>query len=112
MQKDLGPKGFSVLEGAINEDADIPRFIRQFDPPFPVGTAGRFAARDYLQMTMTTQAYVPFMVFIDRKGIIRAQFTGTDKELNDNQQDKYLRALAEKLLAERAPVQSKSKPKR
>src|SRR5271155_1575007 len=40
LKKDLGPKGFEVLGAAINDGADVPDFIRRFQPAFPVGTAG------------------------------------------------------------------------
>src|SRR5262249_40433895 len=110
MQKDLGPKGFAVLEGAIDDNADIPKFVKEFHPNFPVGMANQLAARFYLQMSPVTREYVPFMVFIDRQGMIRAQFTGTDKELSDGQEDKLLRELAEKLLPE--PGAARRKPKR
>ena len=110
IQKDLGPKGFEVLEGTVDEDAKIPEFVRQFKPPFPVGKANPLGAMEYLQMSPTVRAFVPFIVFIDRKGIIRAQFTGADKELADDQQEKSLRAEVVKLLADgAAPVKAKPK---
>src|SRR5271167_2632409 len=38
--KDLAPKGFEVVEAALNENPDIPSFVSQYKVPWPVGTAG------------------------------------------------------------------------
>ena len=85
------------MEGAINEKADVPDFIRQFHPPFPVGTVNYLGSREYLQITGPAHNYVPFMVLIDRKGIIQVQHTGEEPYFND-QQDEHIRADVEKLL--------------
>ncbi len=60
------------MEAAINQDPDVPGFIAQYKPPFPVGTAGAAAALQYLAWPADKRPLVPLMVFIDRKGIIRA----------------------------------------
>jgi hypothetical protein len=39
-------------------------------------------------------------VFIDRNGVIRAQYTGVDEGFFDNQQEQHMRDEAEKLLNE------------
>jgi peroxiredoxin len=96
----LGPKGFAVVEAAINENPDIPAFISQFKVPFPVGTAGVMSALDYIQWPKDKRPLVPFLVFIDRKGVIRAQYTGVDEAFFDNQQEQHMRDEAEKLLNE------------
>src|ERR1700685_1678764 len=35
--KDLAPKGFEVLEAALNENPDVPSFVANFKVPFQVG---------------------------------------------------------------------------
>lgn len=86
------------MEAAINADANVPAFILQFHPQFPVGTASQLGALEYLQMSPMVRAFVPYVVFIDRKGMIRAQYTGTD--IPDDQIDKIFREQAGKLLSE------------
>lgn len=110
IEKDLGPKGFAVLEGAVNEQADVPGFIRQYNPPFPIGTASSLGALEYLQWPMGQRPLVPLMAFIDRSGMIRAQYSGYDTEFFGDNLEKNLRAEAEKLLAEGAPGKSGAKP--
>ena len=104
---DLAPKGFAVVEAAINDNPDIPSFVSQFKVPFPVGTAGVLPALDYIQWPKDKRPLVPFLVFIDRKGVIRSQYTGVDEAFFDNQQAQHMRDEAEKLLNEGA---GKAKP--
>jgi hypothetical protein len=107
--KDLKPKGFEVVEAAVNEDGNVPEFIKTFNPPFPVGKADSSKALEYLQWPAGQRPLVPFMVFIDRAGMIRAQFTGVDSTFFGESQEKNIREQAEKLLNEGA---TKSKTKR
>lgn len=111
IQKDLGPKGFEVVEGAVNDNPDIPGFVQRFHPTFPVGTANGTTALEYLQWPPNERPLVPLMVFIDRKGIIRAQYSGADEKFFDDNQDQHIREQAEKLLAEKVGP-SKAKGKR
>ncbi len=99
------------MEAAINENPDVPGFIAQYKPPFPVGTAGALPALQYLQWPADKRPLVPLMVFIDRKGIMRALYSGLDAGFFDEQgknEDKNIRAEAEKLLNEKAaPTKAK-----
>jgi len=99
---ELEPKGLAVVEAALNENPDIGSFISQFKVPFPVGTAGVLAALDYIQWPKDKRPLVPFLVFIDRNGVIRAQYTGVDEAFFDNQQEQHMREQVEKLLNEGA----------
>jgi len=108
IEKDLGPKGFSVLEAAINENPDVPGFIRTYQPSFPVGTAAGLSALEYLQWPLQQRSIVPLMVFIDRAGMIRAQYTGVDTSFFDDDMEKHFREEAEKLLKEGPPRPAKS----
>lgn len=98
----LAPKGFAVVEAALNENPDVPSFVSNFKVPWPVGTAGVLSALDYMQWPKDKRPLVPFVVFIDRQGVIRAQYTGVDEGFFDNQQEQHMRDEAEKLLNEGA----------
>ena len=97
---ELAPKGLAVVEAALNENPNIGSFVSQFKVPFPVGTAGVMSALDYIQWPKDKRPLVPFLVFIDRNGVIRAQYTGVDDAFFDNQQEQHMREQAEKLLSE------------
>ena len=64
IQTELKPKGFEVVEAAINENADVAGFIAQYKPPFPVGTAGALPALQYLEWPPDKRPLVPLMVFM------------------------------------------------
>jgi peroxiredoxin len=104
---DLAPKGLAVVEAALNENPNIASFVSQFKVPFPVGTAEVLPALDYIQWPKDKRPLVPFLVFIDRSGVIRAQYTGVDEAFFDNQQEQHMRDESEKLLNEGA---GKAKP--
>lgn len=109
-QREYGAKGLQVMGVAINPDPDIAGFSRQFATGFPVASGTRDAAMVYLQQSVMTQFYVPQIVFIDRKGVIRAQYGGTDSFLGA-QQEANVRGMIEKLLAEGAgKPAAKAKP--
>jgi hypothetical protein len=103
MQAELGAKGFQALEAAINDKPDVPGFILHFKPLFPVGVADNVDARNYLQLGIGEQAYVPLMVIIDRQGNIRFQHTGGDQKFFSDdlvRQTMNLRGEIDPLLAE------------
>jgi thiol-disulfide isomerase/thioredoxin len=114
LQREYGPKGFQALGVAINPNPDIAGFTKQYATGFPVGAGTRESAMTYLQHSfMAPNFYVPQMVFIDKKGVIRAQFGGTDPFLGQ-QQEANMRGMIEKLLAEpggAAPAKAPRKAK-
>ena len=99
------------MEGAINAGADVPGFIKQYNTPFPVGTADNLAAVSYMELSPVVRSFVPFMLFIDRQGVIRAQFTGNDPPefFLADKMEHNIREQALKLLSEPAAA---NKPKR
>ena len=98
------------MEGAVNPDANIPLFIQQFQPSFPIGIASQLDALNFMQFSLVVRPpFVPYIAFIDRKGVIRAQLTGGD--VTDETLDKVLRENAEKLLNEPSAA-AKPKAKR
>src|SRR3712207_6086797 len=52
MNTGFGSKGFQPLAMAINPDANVPEFTRNFGVNFPVGTGKRDDAYSFLQMSV------------------------------------------------------------
>ena len=100
-----------MVEAAVNENPDIPGFIKTYSPPFPVGTASGLGALEFMQWPQGQRPLVPLMVLIDRTGMIRAQFSGLDANFFNDDEDKHIREEAEKLLKEGVPRAPKSAPK-
>jgi peroxiredoxin len=100
--KEYGPRGFQPLGVAFNDMATllVPDYIKQLGLDFPVGVATRDEVLTYLQFPMVQRMYVPTLVFIDRKGVIRAQYNGDDEFFKNEEAN--MRAMIEKLLNEPA----------
>jgi len=112
LQREYGPRGFQVLETAFNDMAAmlVPDFIARFKPAFPVGFNSRESVMEYLKLSPMFRTYVPLIVFVDRKGVIRAQHGGEEDFFKDAVVEKNMRTVIEKLLVEDAT--SKSSPRR
>jgi hypothetical protein len=108
--RELNAKGFESIEAAVNPTPQVPQFIQRYNVPFPVGTGNDNKAREFMQISMMMNAYVPWVVFIDRAGTIRNQYFGNDVAFND--QGATFRRELEKLLAERTPSNTKAAPKK
>ncbi len=103
MQKlleEYGPRGFQPLGIAINEMSHllVEDYIKDLRLAFPVGFAARETALEFLQHSPILRLLMPQLVFIDRKGVIRAQYAGDDKFFLD--EEKNMRAQLELLLKE------------
>jgi len=111
IEKDLGPKGFAVVEAAVNDNPDVPGFVQKYGANFPVGTTSGLGALEYMQWPPSQRPLVPLMAFIDRARVIRAQFTGVDTAFFGDDLEKNIRTEVEKLLKEGAPRSVKTKSK-
>ncbi|MGA2773505.1 MAG: TlpA disulfide reductase family protein [Bryobacteraceae bacterium] len=113
-QNAYGPRGFQVLASAIEDLArtNLPAFIRQFNPPFPVGFDNQTVAINYLEHPPMLIPHMPILAFIDRQGIIRAQYEGDDKFFSEDRQEKNLSDKIEELLKQGAAGSKKSVTKK
>jgi thiol-disulfide isomerase/thioredoxin len=110
LKNEYGPQGFQPLMVAINPDGDVNGFIQQFQVNFPVGKGTRESAYAFLQQSiMAPSFYVPQVAFIDRKGVIRAQYGGSDAFMASNE-EANIRGMIERLISEGAPAKSTAKP--
>jgi len=109
MQNEFGPRGFQVLASATEDMAamNLPDFIKRFQPSFPVGFSSRSVVEEYLQHPSIFVMMMPQLVFIDRQGVIWAQYAGNDKFFAEDQ-DKHIREQIEALLKE-APAATHKK---
>jgi hypothetical protein len=99
-----------IVGVAFNDGAQqlVPAFIAQFQPAFPVGFASREQVRDYLEHPPGKPSYVPELVFVDRKRVVRGQHSGTDDFFRE--QDKNIRALLDTLLKEPVAAKKNGRP--
>lgn len=78
MYQEFGPKGFQPVGAAINDNARalVPTYMGNLGLKYPVGVTPRKAAYDFLGYGMDEPLHTPQLVFIDRKGLVRAQYSG------------------------------------
>lgn len=115
LYQQYGPRGFQAVGVAFNDMAMmlVPDYVKDLGLTFPVGVGTRENVMDFLQHSPILRMLVPQLVFIDRKGMIRAQYGGDDPFFQDK--EKNMRTQIESLLAEpghptrKAPSAAKSK---
>ena len=113
-QREYGARGLQVLASATEEmaGAALPGFLRQFDPPFPVGINTITEFTTYMQHPTMLMLYMPGLVFIDKDGIIRAQYEGRDTFLEETGLEKNIRAKVEEMLKPPAAAPKKARAKK
>ena len=112
LTKEYGPKGFQPVGGAINDDAaqQLAAFIKNQEVNYPIGLIKRDKAMAFLQHSVMMTMSMPQLVFVDRKGIIRAQYGGTSPFFND--EEKNMREQIESLLKESIVTKAPSAAKK
>jgi len=100
MYKEYGARGFQPIGVAFNDMAMmlVPDYVKNLGLSFPVGVGTRESVMDFLQHSPILRMLVPQLVFVDRKGIIRAQYSADDPFFLDK--EKNMRTQIESLLAE------------
>ena len=103
LQTELGPRGFQAMGLAINPGAgaQLNDFAKNHASTFPIGVYPDTDARKFMQVSYMNRLLMPQLVFVDRKGMIRAQKGGEDASFFANE-EKNVRALVSKLMAEKA----------
>jgi peroxiredoxin len=111
MQKEFGQQGLQVLASAVEDTAaaNVPDFIKNFQPSFPVGFNEHAPMLAYLQNPPMARLIMPQLVFIDRQGTIRAQYRGEDKFFGDDL-EKNMREQIESLIKEEPASPKKPAP--
>ena len=100
-----------MLEGAFQATPQaVEEFIKIYKPNFPVGLVDPYFVLNYAQITPGMRPTVPIMFFIDRKGIIRAQYFGTDAFFTPEETTgERIRAEIDKILKEDRATPAKKK---
>ncbi len=111
LQAEYGPKGFQAVGAAVNEAT--PEMAKDYHDhyaqAFPVGPLNHDVVYTFMGMSIMERPGFPQIAVIDRKGQVREQ-TSSAMERQPLQDEMHLRALVEKLLAER-PVSAAVPPR-
>jgi peroxiredoxin len=97
-QSEYAAKGVQVL-GAVFDPGAATRavqFEKQLGLNFPIGSSEQGPVLEFLSLPPADPYFVPAIVFIDKKGMIRSQYVGDEKFLNN--QDVNIRTEIDKML--------------
>jgi thiol-disulfide isomerase/thioredoxin len=110
-QKEFGPRGFQAIASAIEEQAEtsVPEFIRRLKPPFPVGYSGLKPSMDFMQHPPKETPHMPLIAFIDRRGILRAQYEGMEPFFVPDRMARNIHDKIAALLGAGAPAKAQPK---
>jgi hypothetical protein len=108
-QNEFGPRGFQALASAVEDGAraNVPGFIRQFNPPFPVGYTALRPVLDFMQHPPMVSPRMPLIAFIDRQGILQAQYEGFEPFFAEDRMAKNIHDKIAAMLGLAAPAAKK-----
>ena len=100
IQKDYAEKGVVVMASAVEpmSSLHIPDFQKLFKPQFTVGYNDQSYVQKFLGRPDNDPMFMPQLVFVDRNGMIQAQYAGDDPALSNDIQEKSLRDAVENTL--------------
>jgi len=104
LQPEFAPRGLQVVASAIDAPTAVPGFIQQFRPGFPVGFNAAEDAMAFMQHVPMMVPYMPMIAFLDKDGVIRAQYEGNDPFLSEGVQERNLRNRIEELVKSGPPA--------
>ncbi len=101
--EELAPKGLEILGLAVNPNspANIDAFERKHRVKFPIGVSNRSEWMRFADLSVMARAYVPYVMIVGRKGVIRYEHPGRDR-IFWSDQEANMRKEFSKLLAESA----------
>ncbi|MGE5486820.1 MAG: TlpA disulfide reductase family protein [bacterium] len=113
LYREYGPKGFQPVGVAFNDMAAllVPDFIARVGATFPIGIGARDEVLTYIQHPPDQVLYVPQLLFIDKKFVIRGQYGGLDTDFFKDE-EKNMRNIIEMLLKESAAPARKTAAKK
>jgi len=108
LYKQWKSRGLEVVAVAINPDAKtaIPEFARRFGATYPMGMGDKLMLTTFAELSAVARFYVPYMLLVDRKGVIRFEHPGGDQAFYNNEAQN-LRAELDALLKEPVPASAR-----
>ena len=101
LYQELSGRGLEIMGMAVNPNApgNITDFKVKHKVEFPIGVSTRSDWMRFADLSVMARAYVPYMMLVDRQGVIRYEHRGRDHEFWHDQTNKLRNELVE-LLAE------------
>ncbi|MCC7499069.1 MAG: TlpA family protein disulfide reductase [Bryobacterales bacterium] len=108
-------RGFEVIAVAIDQGAKnkLAAYRNEQHITYPLAADAAIVLFNFMQLPIMVGPKMPQLAFIDRDGMIRAQYPGESPFFNEPGQEKNMRAEVAKLLGPASrPAARKSAPKR
>ncbi|MCC7234369.1 MAG: TlpA family protein disulfide reductase [Bryobacterales bacterium] len=105
LYQEFGEKQVQMLGVAVNDMAHmlIAEYSQKLNLTYPVGYGSREMSHNFLQHPFMKTMYMPQLVIIDRKGVIRFHHPGEDQSFYANEEANMRKEIAQ-LLNEGAPA--------
>ena len=96
IQKEFGPQGLQVIGAAGDDNAKdvLAPFINRFRPTFPVGYLTKSEIIQLADVEKDARPVAPIVLFIDRWGMVREQYSGNHPIFRDAQRSLRTLSLA------------------
>jgi len=87
LQRELGPKGFQAVAAAFEPNAQylVSPMINRYRLSYPVGYLDRIGAFKLAALPDGSRPFVPILIFVDIKGLVRLQLFGDDGMLKNEE---------------------------
>ena len=111
IEKEFHAKGVEVVAGTIDQTGKpaLENFAAQFHPMFAIGYIDPSLVYSFGQYGMQTRTFVPMLFLIDKTGVVRAQFMGSDPIFGDSQLDNLRAAVNHLMATSPTPAAAKKK---
>lgn len=105
LSKEFGEKDVQMLGCAVNDMSHmlIAEYSQKLGLTYPVGYGSREMSHQFLQHPFMKTMYMPQLVIIDRKGVIRHHHPGEDKDFYSSEEANMRKEVA-LLVKEGAPA--------
>src|ERR1022692_1769059 len=111
IQKDYEARNVQVVAVAFEEGVtnNFPMYLKALEPNFAAGITTEAEVKKFVQWNDKRDGilFIPYMLFIDARGIIRGDFNGKDGFFGES--DKHIRAELDKMTKPAATPGAKKK---
>ena len=97
--RELRPRGFEIVGLSLNptDSAGLRNFASRFRASFPLALSSRADFSRISGVSVMTRIYYPYLLFLDRDGIIREEHQGSERAWFDSLETNF-RTAVNKLL--------------
>jgi peroxiredoxin len=102
LQAQLGPQGLQVVgaAGDLSAEMNVDEFAKNMHLTFPMGFVDQAGFMKLSNLTPDARPFVPVLMFIDPKGMVRVQYFGDNPLIKDKALNEMIRKVTGELMKE------------